>query len=202
MQQDFKPNSNKAKEQKESVPVRKFQKVVSGEAKRGKGNIFKRLVDTFIIGDIDNLGGYILLNVVIPTVKNAVEDVFLTLWRGDPGKRRSGGTVGSWVSYRENYVSGSKEAPKPERFALATQNYDNVTFDTRDQALSVLYAMEEALERYKTINIAAFYDLSGISDDNYAMNQKYGWMDLSGADVVRTYNGRFKIKFPKAGPLD
>lgn len=200
MQQDFQPNSKRAKEQEAKARTRQDKVIVGGTQQKPPG-FFKRMMDTFIVGDIDNLGGYILMNVVIPTVKNAVEDAFLTIWRGESGRRRSGSNA-SYIPYGSGSRS-NREDLRAQRQAQSRPNPEDTTFDTRGDAMEVLERMEEHLERYKRpVTIGDFYDFAGVTDQNWANNNYYGWNDLEKADVFPAGGGRFYIKFPKPMPID
>ena len=60
--------------------------------------------------------------------------------------------------------------------------------------------MDELIATYGIASVADWYDLVG-ADSDYTDNN-YGWTDIQSATIVRTRNGDYMIKMPKAFPLD
>lgn len=71
---------------------------------------------------------------------------------------------------------------------------------TRGEAEEVLSQMEAMLDRYKLVRVADLYDMAGITHD-YTDND-YGWTNLRSADIVRTRDGWYMIRLPRAVPID
>ena len=79
-------------------------------------------------------------------------------------------------------------------------DYEDIVFETRGDAESILSMMKELIERYKVVTVADLYDLADISTDNY-MSNKRGWIDLRNAEVVRIRDG-YVIKLTKPMVID
>ena len=78
-------------------------------------------------------------------------------------------------------------------------DYDEIVLESRGEAEEVLERMDDLLDNYGIVSVAAFYDLVGITG-NYTDN-KYGWTSLRNASVQRLRDG-YLLKLPKALPLD
>lgn len=197
---DFKPNSHKSKEA--AKPEKRVEKaIVTGTSKRKKSEL-KKFTDVFISEDVDNVKTYILMDVIIPAVKKAVVDVvsdgISMLMYGESGASRSkGGTMASKISYQK-YYDNRRETPKPH--ANTSLDYEDIVFDTRGAAESVLARMDEIISQYDLVSVGDLYDLAGQSTDNYMIN-RYGWTNIRSAQVVRIRDG-YIIKLPKPMPLD
>ena len=61
--------------------------------------------------------------------------------------------------------------------------------------------MKDALKTYDNVSVADLYDMAGITGSMRPNDNKYGWFDLTGAEVVRRYDGKFVISFPNAVPI-
>lgn len=199
-------NSRKSKEeQRESVPEKKIEKVISGEAKTKKKSEIQKFTDVFVSEDMNSVKSYIVMDVLVPAVKKAISDIVTNgidmILYGEAGGRNSKKNKASNVSYRSYYESRDdrRDRSSNNHGYQTGYNFDNVILDNRGEAEDVLTRMDELIETYNIVSVADFYDLVGVSC-NYTDN-KYGWTDLRSASVVRTRDG-YMIKLPKAMALD
>lgn len=198
---NYTPNSHRYKE--EQAEKKKVEKVISGTAKRKQKSGTNKLVDTFISEDASSVKNYILMDVLVPAIKNALADIIIngvnmTLF-GDTKRSSSGRRSASdRVSYNKYY----RDDDRPASSAIGNRisyDFDDVVLDTRGEAEEVLSSMDDLLATYNAVTVADMYDLVGTSC-NYTDN-KYGWTNLRNAEIVRVRDG-YKIKMPKAIPLD
>lgn len=191
---EYKANSHKAKAEQSK---KKVEPVVKGNVVKKKNNV-RKLTDTFVPGDINNVKSYIFMDVLVPAIKKAISDIVtngidMILYNGESGRNKKSSSYVSYNRYSSNdrHVSGSRT-----RYGY---DYDDVVIPTRSEAEDVLNAMDEMLDTYGVVSVADLYDLVGVSC-NYTDN-KYGWMSLRTAEVVRVRDG-WVIKLPKAQPID
>lgn len=197
---EYKSNSNKSKELAKK-PEKNVQKVVSGTAKQRKKSEIRKFTDIFISEDVDSVKSYILLDVIVPSVKRAVSDVIKNgidmLLYGETDHRSSSSTA-SKVSYRSYYDKNKDHEPRQVRNRMG-YGYDDIVLEDRGEAQEVLDRMDELIATYGTVSVADMYDLVGITG-SYTDN-KYGWTDIRSARIVRIRDG-YVIKMPRALPLD
>ena len=184
---DFKPNSNKSKEL--------AKKVLKGTVKK-KGEISK-LVDIFITKDIDSVKDYVVHDILIPEVKKIIEDIVVNsvgmiLHGNDSVQRRKPSSDNSYRNYYDK-----KDRPQKNRSARC---YEEATFNTRTEANEVIDRMDELIDRYGFVRVSEFNELAGITG-NYT-DTKYGWTDIRNANVIRTREGYYIIKLPRALPIN
>lgn len=204
--ENYKPNSHRSKEaQKESGTEKKeITKVVQGKAKIKKKGKSSKFAEMFIAEDVSNVKSYIISDVLIPAAKklfvDAIKDAvdMLVFGRTDRGKRSSG--------FRADYVSYNRYSDRryDDRFSNDTRirteyGYDDVILETRGEAEEVLDAMNDIIETYGMVSVMDLYDLVGISGQ-YTDNN-YGWKNLRNAESIRTRDGEYMLKLPKAIPL-
>ena len=115
---------------------------------------------------------------------------------GEAGKSKKNSTA-SKVSYQKYYDGGKKDYAAPK--SRTSYEYDELLFETRGDAESVLDAMNEIIAQYEVVSVADLYDLANVSNDNYAAN-KYGWTDIAGCRADRVRDG-YILKLPKPTPL-
>lgn len=197
--EEYKPNSHKSKEEA-AKSEKKVEKVVSGTATRRKKSELRKFTDIFISEDVDNVKSYILVDVLVPSIKKAVSDIIKNgidmLLYGESDRRSS--STASKVSYRSYYDKDKRDSRPPNR-NRAGYGYDDIVLDNRGEAEEVLERMDELVATYGMVSVADMYDLMGVTP-NYTDN-KYGWTDIRSAKVVRIQQG-YVIKMPRALPLD
>lgn len=200
--EDYKPNSRKSKE--EATSEKKIETVVSGSVKSKKKNDMQKFADVFISEDVNNVKSYILLDVLVPAIKKAVSDIVTNgidmILYGETGRTKSSSSA-SKVSYRNYYDRSSEHRTEKAPYSSRSGcDYDDLIFETRGDAESVLDAMHDVISQYGVVSIADLYDLANVSTDNYTAN-KYGWSDIRGCKPVRVRDG-YVLKLPRALPIN
>lgn len=197
--EEYKSNSHRSKELEEQnkLPERRTEKVVKGDARRRKQSDLGKIGAVFVSDEIANIKNYILLDVLVPTIKRAISDIVcngINMLLGEPTRSKSS-LQGAKVSYRSYYDQQNDRRDYARPRAQLNYSYDDVIFDNRGDAEEVLDRMEELLERFDVVTVADLFDMAGISG-NYTDN-KYGWTDLRNAHVERTRDG-YIIRLPRA----
>lgn len=195
---EYPDNSHSARENSTSPPEKKLEKVVTGGAKTRKKSEVKKFAEFFVPKDTESVKSFILSDVVIPGIRNAIADVVSILLFGESGRvggRKSGG--GSRVSYQKYYDDrrdDRRDYARPR--TIPGYDYDDIIFDERGDADLVLDQMESAIANYDFVTVADLYDLAGVTCRNYTAN-KYGWTDIRNAKVVRVRDG-YILQLPRA----
>lgn len=201
-------NSYKSREENALASQKKKQitKVTKGTVKTKKKNEMSKLGDIFISEDASKVKSYILMDVLVPTIKKAISDIVKNgvdmILYGEVGQNHKR-TYASTVSYRDYYDNGSRSVSRfddpPRARTRAGYSFDDVILETRGEAEEVLSSMDELIETYGSVSVADMYDLVGISCE-YTDN-KYGWKNIRTAEPVRVRDG-YMLKLPRALPLN
>lgn len=199
--EDYSPNPVKQTNKSSAKPEpERLTKVAKGK-ERKKGEMSK-LAEIFIPGDVQNVKQYIIMDVIVPTVKRAIFDVISLFLYGEPS-RDGRKTKGSSISYID-YASRSKGG-RDEDYRSRSDSYrpkfssDNIEFESRGDAEAVLDAMGDAIERYGDISVAGMYDIAGLVKPY--TSEKYGWTSIRDARVRCTREGMYVIDMPRPRPL-
>lgn len=180
---------------------KKVEKVISGTAKSKKKSEIKKFTDVFLSEDINNVKSYIFMDVLIPAAKKAVSDIVTNgidmLLYGSTSNRKKG--TADKISYNRYYDRLADRRDYQTNRTRTGYSYDDIILDNRGEAEEVLSRMDELISEYGMVSVADLYDLVGITG-NYTDN-KYGWMDIRSASVVRIRDG-YMIKMPRALPLN
>lgn len=196
---DYKPNSNRLREEQKVQEKRVEKPVVKGTAVVKKKSALSKFADEFISEDAKNVKSYVLGEVLIPSIKKAICDIVIDsinmiLYGGTRGDRRRS------TADRVSYSSFSRSESRPLREARSAYSFDDIRLETRGEAQEVLDRMDELMEAYGLVRVADFYDLVGVTG-NYTDN-KYGWTNIRSAEIVRLRDGGYVIKLPRAMQID
>lgn len=208
----FPANSHKSKApvpRNEEKP--KIEKVVAGEVLRRKKPLGKRIAETFGATDMKSVGGFVLIDVLIPAAKDMVADAIsqgierMLFGEARSLSRRPNKTYqnNGYVSYNRYSPSNRNDPPfktsGPSRRSRAMHNFDDIILETRVEAEEVLERLFDLIERYQSATVADLYELVGIQ--GAYTDDKWGWMDIRGAGITRIRNG-YLLDLPRPEPLD
>lgn len=202
----YESNSHRSKELQrtaESQPEKRVQKVVTGKVSTRKNEV-RKLTDIFISEDAANVKSYVIMDVLVPGIKNAIYDIVtnsfdMILFGGTGGRKKT--SSGSKVSYRSYY--DDKRESRRENSNYRDRNrfdYDDIEFESRVEAEAVLNEMEDCIERYGMVSVADMYDMSGLAAPY--TSSKFGWTSIRTAEVKRVRGGKYIIELPRAIAFD
>lgn len=196
---DYPDNSHSAREQQNADKrERKLEKVVSGQTKTRKKSEVRKFANIFIPDDTEDVKSYIVTDVIIPGIKNAIADVVSIVLFGEAGRLGRGGRDRkSKVSYQKYYRDDRDDRREYGHPRSATNfEYDDILFETRGDADLVLDELESAIANYGIASVADYYDVAGMTCHSYMAN-KYGWTDIRNAKVIRVRDG-YILQLPRA----
>lgn len=198
---DYKPNSNRFKEEQKKVETTKkeIRSVVTGSTKTKKKSEVRKFTDIFMPEDVSSIKSYVISDVVVPAIKAIISDTInAILYPGGGGPKKN--SPATRVSYSGYYRGERERRDAPPSRLRNGLDYDDIIFDNRGDAEAVLTAMEDIIAQYQVVSVGDLYDLAQISTHNYAVNN-YGWSNLQTAQVVRVRDG-WMLKLPRALPLN
>lgn len=194
---NYVPNSHKSKA--EAAEKRVSKPVASGQVK--KKNELQKFTDAFISEDASNVKSYIVTDVLIPAVKKLVTDIIkdgidMILYGETRGSNKR--PTADRVSYNKYYDRRDEDRFVSSR-SRSAYNYDDITMDSRGEAEAVRAALDDIVDAYGHVRVADLYDLVGITGE-YTDND-YGWFNVRNVEIIRTRNGRYALKMPRAVPI-
>lgn len=189
---DFPSNSRKTK------PA--VERVVKTPARIDKGSLGQQALQAFFAEDIKEVANYLLWDIALPSVKNAVSDIFTSgidrlLFGGDGGPQRSRGNK-TYTSY-SNRTYGRRETPTERTYTQRDRrehNLESIIFATRSEAEDVLNHLISICDQYDVATVGDLYGMAGISQ-SYT-DENWGWRDLRSGRAVRSRNG-YILDLPK-----
>lgn len=189
------------------------EKVVTGKVVQRKKPLGTRLKETFIGGEAKGVGHYVLMEIIVPAIKDVTADAVsqaiekMLFGEARSTSRRTGQRPATgYTSYnRYSAAAASKppwnrDEPRPmSRRERATHDFDQIILQTRGEATEVIDRLFDLIARYEQATVADLYELVGISG-NFT-DEKWGWTDLRGAGVTRVASG-YLLDLPKTEPLE
>lgn len=205
MDSNLPSNSEYSKSQARAKEEKHIQTVVTKPVKKRKKSEARKVAEKFIVADFRDVGSYILTDILVPAFKKGICDMVksgidMIMW-GDAKPDNSGPSKRSYVSYYNGGSSSNttRNYHSSYRGRSATYEYEDVIFSSYGEAENVLNCMEELLERYHVVSVGDMYDLCNVTSE--WTDNKYGWTDVHGANIVRIRDG-YVIKMPPAKPID
>lgn len=196
---EYKSNSFKSREAIEK-PKREISPVIN-KASVKKTSEVSKFLQVFFPERSTSIKSFIIDDVVIPTVKNAIADsIEMVLFPNGRTRAFNKNNSGTRVNYGGYYRGESSRPTKQEHYENIF-DYDQIIFDTRQDADKVLFGMDDVIDQYGFVTVLDLFDLSNITTSNY-MAEKYGWTDIRSGNVVSVRGGGWSIKLPRPRPLD
>lgn len=202
----LKPNSHKYKAEKanggnqdpksrEKVsPIVKRDQVVSTKKPLGK-----KFAETFMTEDTKDVKSWLLMDVIIPGVKNTILDILSMMFFGEVDSRRGRGKKRRYDDDRRDYSSyyggsstsreyrGSRRKEKSYYDSDDRVDFRNIVLRNRDDAEDLIEEMRHRIKSEGSVSVATMLDLVDIpgrfTDNNW------GWDDDRDIGIRRVSSG-------------
>lgn len=202
--EEFPNNSQRSKEPPSPEDVKRIDKITTGEVITRKPSGLRRFRRSFIAGDASSVGDHVFWNLLIPAAQDAILDMGQTflemLIKGERSGYRARNPAapqqGLGSTSKMNYgglSSGSRLVIHPTQSQHVLESAsgrfspNEIIVSTRTEAEGIIRKMFEVLEKYPVVSVRDLYSMVGVTA-NYA-DDRWGWTDLSGADVKRVRDG-------------
>ena len=180
---------------------------VIAKATLKKKSFGEKVKEIFIGEDIQNVGDYILKEVVVPTIKNTIVDIIqngisLLIFGESSGssKRRKEGQYVSYGSYSSGSFRDRRRDDRKDNYYTSRGDYIFEGPNAKKDAQDVLNYMIDMIDMYGDCSVGNYYELIG-APSNY-QDRKWGWKDLRYADVRMARGGGYYIDLPNATYID
>lgn len=200
------PNSHKYKAEKanggdkkepESIekvsPIVKRDQVVSTKKPLGK-----KFAETFMTEDTKDVKSWLLMDVIIPGVKNTILDILSMMFFGEVDSRRGRGKRRRYDDDRRDYSSyygGSSNRERRSSRRKDNSYYDsddrvdfrNIVLRNRDDAEDLIEEMRRRIKSEGSVSVATLLDLVDVPG-RYTDNN-WGWDDERDIGIRRVSSG-------------
>jgi hypothetical protein len=203
-------NSHRARAAAEaaSAPAPKREKLESvvkkGQVIQKKPNILKRTARSMVAEDVNNVGDFVVTDILVPALRNLIYDVIVggagrTIF-GSAQARRPGispGVFGTAQNLKTAYHNVTNSAPAAQpamsRQAQARFDFSEISLTDHSEAILIIELLKQRIAEYGTASVADLYDLLGHTGGH--TDQNWGWKDLSTAKPHQNRSG-FVLDLP------
>ena len=194
------------KEATQLSPV-KVESVIDGKSKvKTKPN--KGIKSFLLAQDFKDIKEGVVNDIIRPKIKdiaytivqgcvNTIDSSIQMMIFGDV-KRNPNARPGDRVSYTQYSTPRRMQPATPSMNSV--YECDSLGYESRGDAEAVLASMVNHLMYYPFVTVAQMYEFSGLTLQNWTANN-YGWSDLTGVSVKRSFDGDYVIDLPKARPI-
>lgn len=199
-------NSIKSRENKQEK--KEVKKVVKGKAVAKKKSEASKIAGSIIAEEAKSIKDYAIYEVLIPAFKDGISQLVKgcidMMFYGEvkptsSSRRGSSYGGGTRVSYRD-YYDDRRSDRRDERRVSSRYSYDDVIFESKQDAEDVLDRMDELVEQYGVVTVGDLFDLAGVTGNGYT-DQNYGWTNISSASVERNRHGEYIIRLNRPSPI-
>jgi hypothetical protein len=199
---DLPSNSDTVKHEKTNIE-RKHKVHVSGRIVKKNRSLGTRFAETFLGGGADNVGEYVIKDVLVPALKSMMSDMVTggieMLLFGDRQTRGSSRRNKKVISYT-NYFQNNAKREEPRRTRPSRGGrLDDLYVETKRDGDIVLETLDGIMEEFQVVTVADLLDTLELQSD-YTDNN-YGWTNLAKTSITRTPDG-YKINMPRPESLD
>ena len=191
----YPPNSAKSKN---------IKPVVKGKVSVKEKSTGRKILDSFAVEDTKTIGWSILDELIIPTIKDLLFDIFtgglsMRFYGGNKGHRGGYRTSRFDTGHRDyqsiTYRRGRDRGYERERPIERKESGNEFEFETRAEAAEVLRHMMLILEQYEVVSVDDLYELMDITGTY--IDSEWGWTNLAKADIY-PYKQGWVLSLPKA----
>ena len=179
---------------------------MQGQARVLKEPLGAKLKRIFLSEDVDNVGSFILLDVLVPAIKDTfasiIENTVNVALFGSSRSRaygQRGASPQSRANLYWNSAVGNQRPYANEQRPSSANNFRDIIYETKEDASRALDGIMELVSSYGVASIADLYSVSGLTSDNFT-NNDYGWTNLQGSTIERLYVNRklyYRLELPK-----
>jgi len=187
-----------------------------------KESFGSKIKKTFINDNI-NLKGYIINNVLIPTVQNTffsivMNSISMIFKRPNGGGYYPpmGGYNPGWPSVSSNpygvmaqpnqsinygqYARPYQTPTQTRPGAVPMAKPTDIQIPTEEMARRALTQLQDIIQSYGRLTMLDFFETLGVKGNGYT-DQSWGWVDLMGVTIKPHYAGGYYIDMPRAVAL-
>lgn len=194
---DFPSNTNKEK---------RVEKVIKNKPVQRRYSFLRTVLRSFIAEDVEDIRSYILLDVVIPAIKDTILDAATggldRLFYGESRtRRRRSSLVNNRPSNYTVYSTKNRDVEKRNVSprARATHDFREIVLEERSEAETVIDRLSDLIEDYEIATVADLYALVDISA-SYT-DDKWGWSSPEGFRI-RHVRGGYLLDLPRPMPVE
>lgn len=201
---DYQSNSHRSRqEQKEPLPEKNLQKVVTGEVIVKPPGMAKKLKGVFFGGDFKQAGRGVIADVVLPAIRDlmvnaTVRGVERAVYGESARNRGIRPEMRSRIQYNSPFTRPGPSPMLPNQppyvtHRVTTRESNSIIIASRADADAVLTTMVECVATYGIVSLADLNELLG--RPVAAVDNNWGWTNINTAEIRQIGQG-FVLELP------
>ena len=174
------------------------------KAKTREQRLSRKLAESFISEDVKDVKSYVIFDVVIPTIKDTIMDLFNMAFYGESyGNRNTrSNRRGYYTNERTSYSSYYKSDRDRDitRRSRRSNDIPEIIVESRADAQDVLEEMNNLIDEYDDVSVGDLNQIVGITGT--PQDEKWGWFDISSARIKKVGPREYLVDLPRPKPLD
>lgn len=198
------PNSHKykaekAKKEASQMDREKISPVVSrDQIVSTKKPLGKKFAETFMTEDATDVKTWLIMDVLIPGIKNTILDVLSVMFFGETGSRnnRRRRDRDDRVNYSSYYRGNSDQKRKHSRYGRDGQydsddrvDFRNIVLRQRGDAEEIIENMRRRIRDNNSVSVAELLDLIDLPQQSRYTDNNWGWDDERDIGIRRVSSG-------------
>lgn len=183
---------NEAAQNKEKTkPIISHDQIVST-----KKPLSKKFAETFMTEDAKDVKTWLIMDVLIPGLKNTILDVISMMFFGEVDSRSRGSSSrdrGGRTNYRAKYRSSSDRDDRRRREDRYESNdrvdFRHIILQTRNDAEDLVREMKRRIEDTGSVSISELLDMIDAAESSRYTDCNWGWDDPRDVGLKRISSG-------------
>lgn len=212
---DYQGNTNK---DKEKIPEKKIEKVVTGEVINKPKPIGRKFKDIFFGGELRSAARFVTADVILPAFRDLLVDAVVNgtrrvvygesmYRRNRPFEYRPRVSYNDPIRARSYPYSYPRDPRDPRDRPVANlpdqpsrwrterpSNVNEIILANRSDAENVVEGLIDIIEKYEVASLADLYDLIGLPTS--PVDNKWGWTQLRNIEIRQVRDG-YLIDLPQ-----
>jgi len=196
---EYPNNSNKSKEDR---PRKEMPHVKMHERKR---SILERFSNTvFGEGGTQSIGSIVLLDILIPAIRNTIYDMIVSaldirLLGRTRGHRGGGDRDRTYHTSYDRMYRDEGGRGEDERRVRSSHRFDDIIIESKYEAEEIIGALCDIIDNEDVASVADFYNIVGITPEY--TDDDWGWRNLRNAYVKRVRDG-YVVVLPRPREIE
>lgn len=173
------------------------------KAHKENKNLWQRCKSAIFVAGPKEIKKALVEDVILPAIKDTFADMLysvvdVAIYGRGASRHRGRGSGARHSSNGSSVIDYNAESTKKRKNRTTRgssgYDFDNVIFDTREEADDIFNDMVDTLNDYGEVTVYYFYERCGITAEY--VDQNWGWKSLEGTGYIRTSEG-ISLDLPK-----
>lgn len=169
---------------------KQVKRIIKSNVNKSFSHTMKKMAMNMIEDRTESLKQY-LMPAITDAIIGVVTGTIDVICHGKVTEKKSNATR---ISYKDYY--DDRNGARSRNGISTRLSYDDITFESRSDAVEALDRMDEILDQFGVVSVADLFEVAGRTGNGYTDNN-YGWTSLISASVQPAGRGEYYIKLQR-----